>query len=351
MRTAWLVTIAAGSLIGGAALQQKSRLNPVIELLAAKQPAFGLYAPANRTGRGGGRGAAQAGAAGATAPTTPPAVVTPAPPAKTAAELAKDAVAYKGGDYIFDGSMEVSPNDTMARFDSAYARFAAFSKEMTNAGSVATASSKRITHPLFVKTPEVAPNPKLAAERIAKQLNIGVMGIVLTKVESAEEVKTAIAAMRFKSQGGTRPDDVGNAPALWGVSEKEYREKADVWPLNPNGELVNFTIVESKAGLANLREIAAVKGVGVLFPGAGTLGGVFSTRGDDGRMVRDTVAWENAIQQVLSACKEFKVACGYPANDSTMMQRRLKEGFTVFITSWTENGFKAVEVGRRAGGR
>jgi hypothetical protein len=34
-----------------------------------------------------------------------------------------------------------------------------------------------------------------------------------------------------------------------------------------------------------------------------------------------------------------------------MMQRRIKEGFTVFITSWGENGFKAVEVGKRVGGR
>ena len=27
----------------------------------------------------------------------------------------------------------------------------------------------------------------------------------------------------------------------------------------------------------------------------------------------DAEGWENAIQQVLAACKEFKVPCGYPA--------------------------------------
>ena len=43
------------------------------------------------------------------------------------------------------------------------------------------------------------------------------------------------------------------------MSEQEYRQKADVWPLNPNGELTNWTIVESKEGLAHVREIAAVK--------------------------------------------------------------------------------------------
>jgi 2-keto-3-deoxy-L-rhamnonate aldolase RhmA len=345
LRTAWLVTIAAGSLIGGAALQQKVRLNPVIDLLTAKRPVFGLYAPANpRGGRGGGRGAAQAGAAATTTPA-------PAAPQKSAAELAKDAVAYTGGDYIFDGSMETQAGDTSARFDSAYVRFTAFSKGMTDAGSVVTASSKRISHPLFVKTPPVAANMKLAADRIGRQLNIGAMGIVLTDVETAEEVETAVAAMRFKSKGGTRPEDIGNAAALWGVSDKEYREKADVWPLNPNGELVNFTIIESEKGLTNLRQIAAVKGIGVLFPGAGTLRGVFSKPDSSGRRVTDEVAWEKSIQDVLAACKEFKVACGYPANDSTMMQRRIKEGFTVFITAWGENGFKAVEVGKRVGGR
>ena len=69
--------------------------------------------------------------------------------------------------------------------------------------------------------------------------------------------KQGIAAMRFKSKGGTRPDDVGGAPAYWGMSEREYREKADVWPANPNGELTSWAIVESKEGLSKVREIAA----------------------------------------------------------------------------------------------
>lgn len=348
MRTAWLVTIAAGSLIGGAALQQKGRLNPVIDLLAAKKPAFGLYAPANPRvgGRGGRGGAAQAGTAGTAAPATAPAPVTPAPTPKTPAELAKDAVAYTGGDYIFDGGME-----NPARFDTAYSIFRNFSQGMTDAGSVATGSMKRISHPLFLKTPKLSADPKLAAERIARQLNAGAMGVVFVEAESADEVKQGLAAMRFKSQGGTRPDDVGDAPKLWGLSEKEYREKADLWPLNPKGELVNFTIVETDTGLAHLKEIAAVKGIGVLFPGAGTLSQHFGCRGNADPTSEGCVKWEASIQQVLSACKEFNVPCGYPANDSTMMERRMKEGFSVFITGWGETGFKAVEVGKRLGGR
>ena len=212
------------------------------------------------------------------------------------------------------------------------------------------APSPRLHHPLMVKTPKIAPDTLLAAERIGRQLNQGVSGIVFVGVESAAELKAGLAAMRFRSQGGTRPDDVGQAPALWGMSEREYREKADLWPLNPNGELVAWAIVESKEGLARVREIAAVKGVGALFPGAGTLRGVFTTSDAGGQRVFDPAGWEAAIQQVLAACQEFKVPCGYPANASDI-EMRMRQGFSVFVINWGEQGFRTVEIGRRAAGR
>jgi 2-keto-3-deoxy-L-rhamnonate aldolase RhmA len=330
-------------MLGGLGLQQQQRhLNPVVDLLAQKKAAFGLYAPANpRVGGGRGRGGAQPGAAATTPPATTPAA--PVTPPKTAAELAKDAVGYTRADYLFDGNMEGANN-----FDRAYDNFSAFTRGLSDAGF---ARGGRLTHPVFVKTPLIMADTVLAAQRIARQLNAGASGITFVGVESADEVKKGLAMMRFRSKGGIRPDDVGNAPALWGMSEKEYREKADVWPLNPNGELVNFTIVESKEGLAHVREIAAVKGIGVLFPGAGTLGGVFSTQDSTGRRVRDDVAWEAAIQQVLAACKEFNVPCGFPANTPDVMEMRYKQGFSVFIIGWGDNGFKTVEAGRAISGR
>jgi 4-hydroxy-2-oxoheptanedioate aldolase len=134
------------------------------------------------------------------------------------------------------------------------------------------------------------------------------------------------------------------------MTDKEYREKADVWPLNPKGELVNFTIVETKEGLAKVREIAAVKGIGVLLPGAGTLRGVFTATDATGQRVFDEKAWEASIQQVLAACKEFNVPCGYPAR-STDIEMRMKQGFSVFVIGWGDDGFKAVDLGRKAAGR
>lgn len=324
MRTRWILTLAAVAISSAAMVQAPRHLNPVVDLLSQKKAVFGLYAPANRRGRGG-------------------AAPADAPPPKTPTQLAGDALAQSNADYIFDGTME-------GDFDRGFASFTEFMKGMAAGGMLKTSPMKVLHQPLFVKTHEIAPDPALAMQRIARQLNLGVTGIVLVDVKSAEEAKAGIAAMRFKSQGGTRPDDVGTAPSVWGMSESEYRQKADVWPLNPNGELVNFTIVESKEGLEKVREIAAVKGIGVLFPGAGTLRGIFSTTDANGRRVLDEQAWEGAIQQVLSACKEFNVPCGYPANESDI-EKRIQQGFSVFIIGWGEAGFRAVDIGRKATGR
>src|SRR5262247_3495154 len=300
---------------------QRQRLNPVIQLLEQHKPVFGLYAPSNGGGRRGGE----------------------APPPRPAIELAKDAVAYKSADYLFNGSME-------GGLDRGFPAFTDFVKALGEASGPPTAPSFGLAHPLIVKTPKIAPDVTKAGDNISRQLNAGAAGIMFVEAESADEVRRGLAAMRFKSKSGTRPDEVGNAPAVWGVSEQEYRKKADLWPLNPEGELINWTIVERKEGLAHVREIAAVKGIGVLWPGAGTLRGVFSTTNAAGERVVDTVAHENAIQQVLAACKEFKVPCGYPATAADI-EMRMKQGFSVFVMNWGEAGFQAVDIGRKAAGR
>jgi 2-keto-3-deoxy-L-rhamnonate aldolase RhmA len=340
VRNRLVVALFGAALVTGLVTAQtpKQRLNPVIELIEQKKPAFGLYFPSNR------RAGMRPGAPGAQgAPGARGATGTPAPanaPQKTAAELAAEAVAYKLTDYLFDGSMEGGMQRALP----------AFTEMITalKAAGVVSKSPLRLTHPVFVKSPELD-EPTIHTD-IATQLNLGVSGVMLPKAEDAKQVEQAIAAMRFKSKGGTRPDQVGSAPEFWGMSEAEYKAKADVWPLNPDGELLNWTIIESKEGLAKVREIAAVKGIGVLWPGAGTLRGVFTTTNAAGERQFDEKGWEAAIQSVLSACKEFNIACGYPANANDI-EMRMKQGFRVFVMQWGEAGFKAIDVGRKASNR
>ena len=300
--------------------QKRQRLNPVINLLEQNRPVFGVYWPSNGGGRRGGDA-----------------------PIRPASDLAKDALGYQAADFLFSGSME-------GGVDRGLPAYTEFVKALSDAAGPGKAPFFGLTRGIVVKTPKIAADPAKAADNISRQLNVGASGIMFVEVESADEVRQGLAAMRFKSNGGTRADEVGMAPGMWGMSEREYRQKADLWPLNPDGELVNWTIVESKEGLAHVREIAAVKGIGVLWPGAGTLRGVFSTTNAAGERVVDTAAHENAIQQVLAACKEFHVPCGYPANAGDI-ETRMKQGFSVFVMNWGDPGFKAVEIGRKAAGR
>jgi len=159
--------------------------------------------------------------------------------------------------------------------------------------------------------------------------------------------------MRFKSKGGTRPEEgFGLAAAYWGLTPEEYKKKSDPWPLNKDGELILWTIIESKAGIANVREIAAVPGVTVLCVGAGTLGGVFSTAGPDGQRVRDQAGFDAGVNAVAAACKEFKKPCSYPANNPADIERLMKLGFNTFtMQSRNQAAFDAVDTGRRLSGR
>lgn len=328
MRPSLLLAAATAAALGGYGVAQAPKhLNPMIDLHLAKKPVFGLYAPSNPRPRPAGMPAADA----------------PMPARKTPAELARDAVAYPKADFIFDGSMEHD-------FDAGFAQFAEFARGVVAAGN--RGPDGRLRTPLVVKTHEIAPDSALAKQRIARQLDLGVSTIVFVGVEGPDELRTGLAAMRYRANGGTRPDGVGTAPAVWGLSAPAYRQRADLWPLNPRGDLTAWAIVESRPGLARVREIAAVKGVSVLFPGAGTLRGVFTTV-DSATKARtfDAAGWEAAIQQVLAACKEYQVPCGYPANDPATVEARMKQGFTVFIAGWGDNGFKAMEYGRQATGR
>lgn len=336
--------VAVAVLSVSAAGQQSGHLNPMIDLLSARKPIFGVGVPTPPRAGGGNRG----GAPGAAAPTPPPAPA-PAAPVKTPADLAKDALAYRDADYFFTASME-------RNIEAGATSMAAFQDAIAAAGPLSTTTPRRLMVPLSSKAPNISradmpADPANYVTNISRQLNVGVSSVSFVEVDSAEELRQGIAAMRFKANGGVRPEDVGNAPKYWGISEAEYRRKADVWPLNPQGELVVWAIIETKEGLANVREIAQVPGLSVLVPGAGTLGGVFSTTGADGRRVRDDVEWEKAIQTVLAACKEFKLACGYPVNE-TDIETRMQQGFNVgILQAFNDAAFRAVSKGRQIGGR
>lgn len=308
------------SLPSAASAQSNDRLNPVIALQEKNLPVFGISHPAIiRRAPGGGRG----GPPGA-APTTPPATP-PAPlPEIVLSDVAKETVDYKRADFLF----------TQGTSDT----FLKYLEEIKKAGG------SMHTHPFTAKIGIFHADPARSTTAITRQLNAGHVNVNAEEVSSAQEVRDVIKAMRFASNGGTRPDTgLSAAAAYWGLTVDQYKQKADVWPLNKKGELYLVAIIESKEGIAKAREIAAEPGVAQIFVGYGTLGGVFRD---------DPAGREAGAATILAACKEYKKPCGFPTNTPAEMEQRMKEGYTAFIMQRRDSlGMAAIETGRKLSGR
>jgi 4-hydroxy-2-oxoheptanedioate aldolase len=116
------------------------------------------------------------------------------------------------------------------------------------------------------------------------------------------------------------------AAAIWGISEPEYRERCDPWPLNPQGELLLGIKLESPEGVARCDEILAVPGIGFAEMGPGDLSLALGYL----EMPRDNYPPEmrEARERVFRVCRANGVAfleIGTPVN----IARKLDEGVRV----------------------
>ena len=67
----------------------------------------------------------------------------------------------------------------------------------------------------------------------------------------------------------------------WGLAPQDYCEAADVWPLDPDGELLLMGIVENVRGITALPDILRqVKGIGAIWAGPGDLSVSMGMRGN-----------------------------------------------------------------------
>ena len=181
---------------------------------------------------------------------------------------------------------------------------------------------------LFARFPPEADE----SQWVVKQaLDIGLHGVIFNGVDTPEQALFAVKTMRYpqlkeskyQAPNGIRGMAPGNATWLWGLSGDEYERHADVWPLNPDGDLFAIMMIESVEGLKNLDKIAGVPGVGALFPGAGTdLSRSLGVR-------QGTPELEAAFQQILATCKARTVACAITANSGDEVAKRVREGWRI----------------------
>ena len=301
----WLATfLSLSSVVAG---QPDTRLNKLIELFENDQPAFGLLS------------------------------------FNYSLDSARS-MASSGLDFIMI-DMEHAPFDVE--------RLREFLLGMTNKRAIINKGNLQPDVVPFVRIPAAGGSEELIAQ--AKQvLDVGVYGIMFPAIHNAEQAELAVRATRYPQLNGVadyepaglRGRNPSNASWFWGVPN--YVGRADVWPLDPQGELLAVMFIESPEGVENIDEIISVPGVGGIFIGPSDLSTTMGFASPAAPQV------EEAIQTVLSSCLAHDVPCAITTGSGSV-QQRIEQGFR-FVTVGADSGLpagarNALQIGRDAAGR
>jgi len=175
-------------------------------------------------------------------------------------------------------------------------------------------------------------------QSFAKQaLDRGVYGVVWPHIGDADQAYNAVSSCRYArpksapsyEPAGVRGDGPASACRYWGLTQQEYYAKADVWPLDPNGELLVCIMCESVRGLTNLDDILErVPGIGCVLIGEGDLSQELGfPRQYDHPHVKE------AMDHVLATCKKHNVPVGHPHVTSGNVERVLAEGYRLLVSA------------------
>jgi 4-hydroxy-2-oxoheptanedioate aldolase len=189
--------------------------------------------------------------------------------------------------------------------------------------------------PSVVPMTRIPPNGRETSQWIVKQvLDAGVYGFVAPHVETADDAVALVRAARYPARrgselGGGERGYWPTAPArYWGVREREYVERADLWPLNPDGELLLVAIVESGRGVENVGSILDATGaIGAIWVGTGDMA---ADLGLIGQLAHPEV--EENVQRVLDICGSRNVPCAIGVGTVDDAVRRVRQGFRIIVT-------------------
>ena len=207
----------------------------------------------------------------------------------------------------------------------------------TNKAEIAKQGNLQVRVPPIVRIPTYGRAPN---EAIVKQvLDMGAFGIMFPAIENKQQALEAVSAARYPQLKGSKyPNPVGrrgngNMPAawFWGLSRPEYSRRADIWPANPQGEILLFLQVETVEGVKNINEILTVPGIGVLFVGPNDLSWSLG-------VAQGSPEHEEAIQVVVDACRARNIPAAITVTEADVL-RRLKQGFR--IASLPSGGLEA----------
>ena len=176
--------------------------------------------------------------------------------------------------------------------------------------------------------------------RIGRALDLGAAGIVVPRLDTAEQVREAVTFLRYPPTGQRGVALLTRGARLGTVNH------AGVAALND--DIVGIIQIESPSAVEQADEIAATDGVDVLFVGPADLS---HSLGVPGRFAEP--AYQDALQKVVAACRAHGKAPGILLYDHASFRPHLDLGFT-FVgigadISFVNDGVKAALAAARGG--
>ncbi|KAH8910382.1 Phosphoenolpyruvate/pyruvate domain-containing protein [Coniochaeta sp. PMI_546] len=161
-----------------------------------------------------------------------------------------------------------------------------------------------------------------AHDIIKRALDTGAHGIVVPQINNADEARQIVQSSKFPPQG-VRGQGSPFAAIGHGITTPEYMRSA-------NQTLLTMIQIETRAGVENVEEIAAVDGVDVLFIGpndlAQSLLGYTPARGNEPEFVA-------AIDRIIAAARKNGKWAARMVNNGTAAKQERPRYDTVAVTA------------------
>lgn len=176
-------------------------------------------------------------------------------------------------------------------------------------------------------------------------LDIGLNGILINNVETKEQAENIVRTMRPTQRRDSKiPNPAGVRGTVvcgfWAAGGGNCRSHADLWPLNPDGDLIFWPMIETMEGVRNADAIAQVPGVSGFYLGAsGDLSadlGVANPHPDV----------DAAMAKILSVCQARNIPCGGTVNAGNVAQF-MKQGYKIINFGGAGGGLNAANEAAR----
>jgi 4-hydroxy-2-oxoheptanedioate aldolase len=158
-------------------------------------------------------------------------------------------------------------------------------------------------------------------------MEAGAMGIIVPHLETSDQALRYIRSIRmWNTRDAKYPFPAGHrsggGPNQWGIPSANATS-GDIWPLNPDGEILFLPMIESLVAVNNLVEILETPGVSGVIVGPGDLSGSMGLAGQNPRP-REV---ETLMSDIGRICRERNKVCGTVGRGNAESQKWLAAGY------------------------